>query len=576
MDVRPRKSRGYQCATTLLWFAGIFVFAIGGLTIASFVLNMQQVTSFSGRVRETNKSKEWINAGITTEKNGMFATDVSGQMCWGPGKTSTCDTYMGRSSEGTLTISSASLHGSGSQSARSISAASASGDANLVVDGKISVASLETPEAKIDTLACKTLHIDTIVDVGGFVLEDATIEDFSCTKLNATGIATVGGLVSGNATVKGLSCTSLSASGIATVGGLVSSGNTAVQGLTCTTLSASGTATLGGLVSGDALVGDLECLTLNSTGTATVGGLVSGDATVQDLSCATLTSAGVATVGRLVSSGNATVQDLSCTTLTSTGVATVGWLVSSGNATVQDLSCTVLTASGTATVGGLVSGSAQVTTLSASTSVSSPLVDLTSITTPGTDLSVTSTSALTVTHPLRLAVQGRLRIQHSPNANYYKPGGTIMSETTSVGNTDATETVLSSWNFTAASVSQNQDELVLEAWGKFGANANAKTLTVYWGSSVVYTSGALTHNGLDWTLTVRLIKSGATSAMGMGKLEVNGIAPHVAYTASISPVDWNVWNVFSLTGTGVASDDIQKGPTKYYFVPAHDFTGSDL
>lgn len=123
-----------------------------------------------------------------------------------------------------------------------------------------------------------------------------------------------------------------------------------------------------------------------------------------------------------------------------------------------------------------------------------------------------------------------------------------------VGNSGSAETSIMSVVVDPGSLTKLGSSLLIFAAGKTAANANAKTLKLVYGSTTLFTSGAIALNNRDWTFQGELVYNGGSSQIAWGQFTSNGAATIVTTTTATEAFASTL--TLKLTGTGTASDDI--------------------
>jgi hypothetical protein len=95
---------------------------------------------------------------------------------------------------------------------------------------------------------------------------------------------------------------------------------------------------------------------------------------------------------------------------------------------------------------------------------------------------------------------------------------------------------------------------MIYASGTTAGNANNKTLKLYFGTTVVFSSGAIALNGKDWTFQAQVVRTGGASQTAWGQFLSNGASPVVGVTTATEDLTQN--KTLKLTGTGTSSADI--------------------
>lgn len=118
------------------------------------------------------------------------------------------------------------------------------------------------------------------------------------------------------------------------------------------------------------------------------------------------------------------------------------------------------------------------------------------------------------------------------------------------------ETTLLTTNIDVGTLSKQGSSLLIFAAGTTGANANNKTIKLYFGSTVIFDSGAFAGNAVSWTLQAEVVRNGATaqitwaqffgSATLTSKIQVGTASVNLAAQTSVT-----------LTGNGTATGDVQ-------------------
>ena len=142
----------------------------------------------------------------------------------------------------------------------------------------------------------------------------------------------------------------------------------------------------------------------------------------------------------------------------------------------------------------------------------------------------------------------------------YALGGRLTSNTTAVGNVGSGADTLITYSLEANILNNVGDTLEITAFGSQAANANNKTIKLVFGSTELFTTGAVASNGKDWRIDCTIIRTAAatqeciTSFSGDTVL-VTQIADYVTGTE-----DFTTSLAIKCTGEATTTDDIiQKG-----------------
>lgn len=147
------------------------------------------------------------------------------------------------------------------------------------------------------------------------------------------------------------------------------------------------------------------------------------------------------------------------------------------------------------------------------------------------------------------------------STSYAKVGGTLFSDTTTVGNVGAGEDDLSTYTLPANALVNSGDRILYQASGSFGASLNNKRLRVRFGTSgtsVTFDTGALAITAAtEWVLAGEIIRVGGTSQKGYGALTTTS-GTLAAYADLETALNQNLSGtvVVKLTGEATANNDV--------------------
>lgn len=114
-----------------------------------------------------------------------------------------------------------------------------------------------------------------------------------------------------------------------------------------------------------------------------------------------------------------------------------------------------------------------------------------------------------------------------------KPVGYLSDSTsTTSGTTQNTEYPINNVTLPANAMTANGDGVQVVAWGTTAANANAKTLKLYFGTTVVATVTGNTGNNVPWSVDMTVIRTGTGAQSYFGEIGVNGTYTQFAGTCS--------------------------------------------
>jgi hypothetical protein len=185
----------------------------------------------------------------------------------------------------------------------------------------------------------------------------------------------------------------------------------------------------------------------------------------------------------------------------------------------------------------------------------------------GTTYYVGSDSALTATPPANARAFG---VADSTTSLIIAPGVTKFENyrrSTAVGNATTVETDIATYTVPGTTLFADGQEFILETGGHLAANANTKTVKLYFAGTLLHTF-ATTISGGSWRASIRVIRRSATSVVEHTNVVIGGASTYNTATAvAVAFQNEQIWdshtptlasdNIIKVTGTsGTATDDI--------------------
>lgn len=132
----------------------------------------------------------------------------------------------------------------------------------------------------------------------------------------------------------------------------------------------------------------------------------------------------------------------------------------------------------------------------------------------------------------------------------------LHSNTSPVGNVGGGEDTLITYTVPANVLAKDGYNLEVKAWGTFGGTANNKTIRMYFGSSVLYDTGAHAANGGSWEISSTIIRTGTATQQAITFIisSNTSIVNSVTYIVPTETLSGSI--VIKCTGTGTANNDI--------------------
>ena len=138
----------------------------------------------------------------------------------------------------------------------------------------------------------------------------------------------------------------------------------------------------------------------------------------------------------------------------------------------------------------------------------------------------------------------------------YRFGGIVKINTTSVGNVGTGEDNLITYALPAGYLGGNGQSLIVEAWGTFASNPNAKRVRLYFGATAVFDTTAQNFTGGAWAIRARIVRTGTTTQISVASFD--GDTSLVVTTAQTAAPAETLSNSVTIKATGEATstDDI--------------------
>ena len=143
-----------------------------------------------------------------------------------------------------------------------------------------------------------------------------------------------------------------------------------------------------------------------------------------------------------------------------------------------------------------------------------------------------------------------------------KPAGLLSAQASSTGvgtGADTTEDTLYTYSMAGSSLVAVGDTIRVTAFGNTAANANNKTIKVYFGASS-YTTGAAAANAKPWRITATIVKTGSNTQTitFSGNFNATELAP-TTVAATETDTGAIVIKTTGTNGTASASDAVANG-----------------
>ncbi len=159
-------------------------------------------------------------------------------------------------------------------------------------------------------------------------------------------------------------------------------------------------------------------------------------------------------------------------------------------------------------------------------------------------------------------IQSReIKVNAGKGANYIEPAGRIYSSATSTANVSTAETTLGNYTIKGNSMPADSGKAVkIIVWGKTAANANNKTIKLYFDATVVATLAVAGTNDKDWMLKATIIQGTTGAQTAIGELYLEGAGNMLTFVTTPAGTETGDILVKCTGESATAGDDIlQKG-----------------
>ena len=147
----------------------------------------------------------------------------------------------------------------------------------------------------------------------------------------------------------------------------------------------------------------------------------------------------------------------------------------------------------------------------------------------------------------------------------------VQTSSAGVGNgADTTDDTLFTYTLPLNSLSTNGKSMRIRAWGKLAANANNKTVKLWFAGTAIVSSGVITFNAKDWSADIELTRIDATHVSCVGTYyDDTATAEIVTVTANLVVADLAAnTSILKVTGasptTGAANDVLGHGMKTWF------------
>jgi hypothetical protein len=133
---------------------------------------------------------------------------------------------------------------------------------------------------------------------------------------------------------------------------------------------------------------------------------------------------------------------------------------------------------------------------------------------------------------------------------------TLYGVTGPASNTGTGETTLFSNTFDTTTLPVNTDSVNFTICGNTAANANAKQIRLYYGTTSIFDSGSQTLNGSAWVIRGEIIRTGAASQICFVEIVTSDATYKSSVTQTLTNKNLANNQTLLITGQGVSTGDV--------------------
>jgi hypothetical protein len=147
-------------------------------------------------------------------------------------------------------------------------------------------------------------------------------------------------------------------------------------------------------------------------------------------------------------------------------------------------------------------------------------------------------------------------IKQGISGNSMSLGGIVNINTNSSSNVGTSETDMLYYDLPSNSLYATHSFLEIEAYGNFASNANNKTLKIYFGTDLIFDTGAIAFNGSFWHIKAKIIKNSSSTQQCITDIITSDTLLRSSTVISSSTADLTSNNIIKFTGQGGLSNDV--------------------
>lgn len=131
----------------------------------------------------------------------------------------------------------------------------------------------------------------------------------------------------------------------------------------------------------------------------------------------------------------------------------------------------------------------------------------------------------------------------------------LTTEVGPLGNGAGLESTLFDYTVNVGTLAKSGSSILLFAAGSTAANANNKTLRLYFGTTEVFSTGAQAFNNADWIMKAEIVRIGSASQFAWVEFTASSTLTQSIKTTNMTR-DLSANQLIKITGEGTSASDI--------------------
>lgn len=131
----------------------------------------------------------------------------------------------------------------------------------------------------------------------------------------------------------------------------------------------------------------------------------------------------------------------------------------------------------------------------------------------------------------------------------------LVTDVGPLGNSAGVESTIFDYTVSTGTLAKSGSSILITAAGSSAANANNKTLRLYFGGTEIFSTGAQAFNNADWILKAEIVRIGASSQFCWVEFTASNTLTQSIKTTNTT-LSFASNQLLKITGEGTAAQDI--------------------